>query len=57
VTQRAITFSILRYEEVTKILDSVDAGGQPSLLVYQQEAGDFSFKVSSEYLTERKLGA
>lgn len=52
MTYTAITFGTLRYEEATKILDSVDAGTQASLPVYQQKPGDFSFNVFSEYLTE-----
>lgn len=54
VTYRATTFSTLRCEEVTKILNSVGAGAQPSLLVCQLKTGDVSFNVLSECLTKQK---
>lgn len=55
MTHRATTFSTLRCEEVTKILNSVDTGAQPSLLVCQRKPWDFSFNVLSESLTQPKF--
>lgn len=55
MTYKATTSSTLRCEEVIKILNSVDTGAQPSLLVCQWKPWDFSFNVLSECLTKQKF--